>query len=60
MFYRFYCFSCTTGADYLYYYRSTHNTNGSVYLEGRLGLLSRPDTCGVLEMYLKNAYRQLK
>ena len=60
MYYRFYAFSCTTGADYIYYYRSTYNATGRLYPKGYLGFIQRPDTCGVLEMYLNNAYRQMK
>ena len=57
MFYRFYAISITTGADYLYYYRSTRNKDPRLHKNGRSNLLSRQDTCGVLEMYLNNAYR---
>jgi hypothetical protein len=60
MFYRFYAMSTTTGADYLYYYRSTHNKENRLHNKGSLQLLSRPETCGVLEMYLNNAYRMQK
>ena len=59
MFYRFYAFSVTTGADYIFYYRSTYSTKTSLYENGHPHLLERQDTCGVLEMYLNNAYRCL-
>ena len=59
MLYRFYAFSTTTGADYIYYYRSTLNSRKTFYLNSTFEQLERPDTCGVLEMYLNNAYKRM-
>jgi hypothetical protein len=60
MYYRFYMFSCTTGADYIFYYRSTHTQSKSVYTNGNTDFITREDTCGVLEMVLINAYRRMQ
>ena len=62
MFYRYYVISTTTGADYLYYYRSTYNDKQDLYPHfnhGCDGIIVRNDTTGILEQYLNTAYQCL-
>ena len=52
MFYRYYVISTTTGADHLYYYRSTYPKSKDLYsnlYHGCEDIISREDTAGVLE-----------
>jgi hypothetical protein len=52
MYYRYYVFSTTTGADHIYYYRSTYSKLTTLYPKRPWvpsDLIVRTDTCGVLE-----------
>lgn len=59
---RYYVFSTATGADHIFYYRSTHNTSRCLYSKipgaGRVQF-SRADTCGILEWYLQMVYSKM-
>ena len=54
---RYYVFSTVTGADHIFYLRTTGNKNDSLYPQLQIRrLLFRPDTCGLLEWYLNLVY----
>ena len=59
MYLRYYVFSTATGADHLFYIRSTNNETKTLYakVEGADTVyFKRVDTCGILEWYLKMIY----
>jgi len=62
MYYRYYVFSTTTGADHILYYRSTANTSKDLYpsLYNKHLFITRKDTAGVLEYYLNMAFASMK
>jgi len=63
MYYRYYVFSTTTGADHIFYYRSTYSKRKTLYPYRPWvpsALITRDDTIGVLEQYLITAYGCLK
>lgn len=49
MYLRYYVLSTTTGADYLFYYRSTHTMATSLYQGARTKLCMHPETIGLIE-----------